>query len=208
MAVGRKRSFCKMDALDKAMRLFWENGYSGTSLGDITSELGLHKPSLYAAFGNKEQLFTSTLEHYRSVYAAPNLKHLSTNLSSPLEHRLLGYIYGLIKLFTDKQTPLGCFFLKSSCEGDSCVFPVELTTKLKQMAVEDKTFLASFFQQEKAYGRLAKDANEDEIAEYLLTLIYGLAVQAIAGKTPLILQNSAQRALLAIPLTDSSNKND
>ena len=52
MRAGRKRAFDKQEALDKAMRVFWASGYSGTSLSDLTTALGINKPSLYAAFGN------------------------------------------------------------------------------------------------------------------------------------------------------------
>ncbi|MCB1719370.1 MAG: helix-turn-helix transcriptional regulator, partial [Candidatus Competibacteraceae bacterium] len=51
MSAGRKRAFDKAEALDKAMRVFWENGYSGTSVTDLTAALGINKPSMYAAFG-------------------------------------------------------------------------------------------------------------------------------------------------------------
>ncbi len=47
MKVGRKRAFDKAEALDKAMRLFWANGYSGTSLSDLTNTLGINKPSVW-----------------------------------------------------------------------------------------------------------------------------------------------------------------
>jgi len=64
MAAGRPRSFDKDIALEKAMKLYWKQGYANTSLVDLTETLGITKPSLYAAFGGKEQLFISALELY------------------------------------------------------------------------------------------------------------------------------------------------
>jgi hypothetical protein len=59
---GRPREFCVHDALAKALRIFWTKGYEGTSLNDLTEAMGITRPSLYAAFGNKESLFRNALD--------------------------------------------------------------------------------------------------------------------------------------------------
>ncbi len=76
MSAGRKRTFDEEQALEAAMRVFWQKGYVGTSLSDLTAALGINKPSLYAAFGNKEQLFASALARYGSRYGLPHAEHL------------------------------------------------------------------------------------------------------------------------------------
>jgi len=64
MRTGRPRSFCKEDALDKAMTVFWRHGYEGASMADLTKAMGINPPSLYACFGSKEGLFKTVLERY------------------------------------------------------------------------------------------------------------------------------------------------
>ena len=64
MSSGRQRQFDERVALDAAMEVFWSNGYSSTSLSDVTDAMGINKPSLYAAFGNKEALFLRALNRY------------------------------------------------------------------------------------------------------------------------------------------------
>ena len=68
MKAGRHRSFDKNNTLEKAMRVFWQNGYPGTSLTDLTTAMGINKSSLYAAFGNKEKLFNQAIEFYLNKY--------------------------------------------------------------------------------------------------------------------------------------------
>ena len=68
-ARGRPRSFDREVALDQAMRVFWSKGFAGTSLGDLTSAMGIASPSLYAAFGSKEGLFASCLAHAGELIA-------------------------------------------------------------------------------------------------------------------------------------------
>src|SRR4051794_29797280 len=61
---GRPREFCVEHALATALRVFWSKGYEGTSLTDLTNAMGITRPSLYAAFGNKESLFRKALDLY------------------------------------------------------------------------------------------------------------------------------------------------
>src|SRR2546430_15073461 len=62
---GRPRAFDPDAALERAMHVFWAKGYEGASLSDLTRAMRVNRPSLYAAFGNKEQLFRKVLDRYR-----------------------------------------------------------------------------------------------------------------------------------------------
>ena len=119
MSAGRKRAFDKAEALDKAMRFFWDNGYSGTSVNDLSAALGINKPSLYAAFGNKERLFATALEHYMTQYGAPLMERLAQPEEAPLAERMRSYLLGIVNLVSDTESPKGCLFVKSNCESGS-----------------------------------------------------------------------------------------
>jgi len=64
---GRPREFDLEEALDKAIDVFWRHGYGGTSLSDLTEAMGISRPSLYSAFGNKEQTFKAAVERYAHI---------------------------------------------------------------------------------------------------------------------------------------------
>src|SRR5580658_8032812 len=68
--MGRPRCFCEEDALEAAMRVFWEKGYEGASLTDLTEAMGINRPSLYATFGDKEALFRRAMQRYAEGPAA------------------------------------------------------------------------------------------------------------------------------------------
>lgn len=73
---GRPREYDPQLALDAAMAVFWERGFSGTSLTDLSTAMGMNRPSLYAAFGDKRALFHRALEHYEA--------HMRETLGVPL----------------------------------------------------------------------------------------------------------------------------
>src|SRR5260221_13177665 len=62
--IGRPRAFDIAEALEQALRVFWKKGYEGASLSDLTGAMGINRPSLYAAFGDKEELFRKALDLY------------------------------------------------------------------------------------------------------------------------------------------------
>ena len=199
MKAGRKRSFCKDEALDKAMRVFWENGYAGTSVAHLTSALGINKPSLYAAFGNKEQLFATAMEHYMDEYAAQLLDRLTNPPDAPLKERLKSYLLGIIEVICDRESPKGCMFVKSSCESDSVAIPDEISSSLKDMGLASEVALSELLEAEKLRGQLPEDTRVQDITGYLLSVTYGMTVLAQRGKTKEELRAVAEMAVSLLP---------
>src|SRR6478752_7045260 len=102
---GRPREFDPDEALERALELFWRQGYEGTSLGELTAAMGINRPSLYAAFGNKESLFRKALDRYTDEHMA----FIRTALEEPtargaIEALLRGYVASV----TNPRTPPGC----------------------------------------------------------------------------------------------------
>ncbi len=83
MPSGRPREFDIDQALDAALNVFWRKGYEGATLPDLTRAMGINRPSLYAAFGNKETLFRKSVERYVEGPAA----HIVEALEEPTARR-------------------------------------------------------------------------------------------------------------------------
>src|SRR5580693_2890312 len=114
--MGRPRCFCEEQALDRAMRVFWEKGYEGASLADLTEAMGINRPSLYAAFGNKEALFLKVLDRYGEGPAA----YVLESLQQPTARAVIEHLWhGSAKALGDPRNPRGCLALQSAlCCGD------------------------------------------------------------------------------------------
>jgi len=180
MAAGRHRNFDKDIALDNAMQVFWANGYPGTSLTDLTTAMGINKPSLYSAFGNKEQLFKNALDHYVTQYGAIHAKHLFT-AEQTLTERVQSYLISIATMQTDPTLPRGCFVCNSTSElGGDCL-PAAVSQSITTINNLTITTLVDFFTAEQAQGNLSSELSASVMANYLVTVQFGLAVMASNG---------------------------
>ncbi|NRA15498.1 MAG: TetR/AcrR family transcriptional regulator [Oceanospirillaceae bacterium] len=180
MKAGRHRTFDKDTALDQAMQVFWVNGYPGTSLADLTHAMGINKPSLYSAFGNKEKLYKSALERYVQKHGVIHAKHLFS-AEKNLNERVQCYLTSIAQMVTEPTLPGGCFVCLSTNEvGGTCIPAAALQT-IFNINQQSKTALTDFFTAEIAAGNLASERSPATVANYILSLQFGLSVMARNG---------------------------
>lgn len=181
MKAGRQRVFNKDVALEKAMEVFWTNGFPGTSLSDLTAAMGINKPSLYSAFGNKEELYKSTLKRYVEKQGAIHTKYLFS-ADKCLRERLQDYLTSIAQMVTDPKLPGGCYVCLSTSEvGGTCI-PEEAMQTIIKINKTTKSSLAAFFKSEIAAGNVINKRSPAVMANYILSLQFGLAVMARNGK--------------------------
>lgn len=187
MPGGRPRSFDPDAALDRALELFWQQGYEGTSLTELTAAMGINKPSLYAVFGNKEQLFARALDRYLAGPGAFAADALDEPTVRAVVERL---VFGAVELTTGTDTPHGCLTVKGvhACGPDAK--PVRDDAVRRRKAGE-----AALRRRFENAPDLPRHANAATLAQLVHTLTDGIAVQAAAGRTREELQAVAQLAL-------------
>jgi AcrR family transcriptional regulator len=191
---GRPRSFDADQALDRALQVFWRRGYEGTSLSDLTAAMGINRPSLYAAFGDKEALFRKALDRYAEGQA-PYVKEA---LEQPTARRVVeSLLRDAAVLLTDTRNPPGCLNVQGAlaCGGDA--EPVRRELALRRVAAQK--VLGVRLKQAQAEGDLPADANPAELARYVATVLHGMSVQAASGATRAELLRVAHTALQAWP---------
>lgn len=192
--VGRPRAFDMDTALEKALEVFWRKGYDGTSLSDLTEAMGINKPSLYAAFGNKEQLFLKAIELYEGRPCSFFLPALEKPTAYQVAEHML---YGAAMNMTDQSHPQGCVVVQGALSCSEAAATVK--EALINRRVEGEQKLRDRFERAKAEGDLPADADAETLARYLGTVLQGMAIQANNGATCDQLRLVAQMTLQAFP---------
>jgi AcrR family transcriptional regulator len=190
MPGGRPRAFDPDAALDRALEVFWQQGYEGTALSDLTAAMGINKPSLYAAFGNKEELFAAVVDRYVSGPGA----YAGQALEQPRARDAIeGLVYGAVDLTTRPQTP-GCLVVGcvQACGPDA--EPARRHAIACRKASE--TALRRRLERARDEGDLAGDPAD--VARFVMTVTDGIAVQAAGGTTREELLRAAEMALRAL----------
>jgi len=187
---GRPRSFDKQKALDAALQIFWRNGYEGTSTADLIAAMGIEKPSMYAAFGNKEQLFRQVLDHYENGPA-----HLASEaLQEPTARRVIEHLMrASADAGSDPHTPRGCLFVQGAlaCGNDADCIRAELISR----RAAGESGLRKRLQRAKREGDLPRTSDPAALARYVMAVLHGMSVRSSAGASRKELRGIAETAL-------------
>lgn len=193
--MGRPREFCTEYALSKALELFWRRGFEGTSLTDLTEAMGITRPSLYAAYGNKEDLFRKALDLYDETYLGFTREALQEPTARAVVERLLK---GFADAATDTEHPPGCLGTNGALACSAAAEPVRQELVKRRAAFE--LALCDRLDQAKESGDLPTTVQPADLARFIMTITQGMAVQGSSGATRQSLQRVATMALAAWPL--------
>jgi AcrR family transcriptional regulator len=192
--LGRPREFDTDAALEKAMRLFWAKGYEGTSVADLTGELGISRPSLYAAFGDKQSLFCAALERY----AAGPAGYVAAALGKPTAREVAEQLLkGAADLQAGARNPGGCLTVTGAIACGDEAEPVRQA--LNAHRTEGVALLRRRFEQAKAQHDLTMDSDPASLARFLAAVVYGMAVLASGGASRKELEQVIRTAMKAWP---------
>ena len=194
MPKGRPREFDVDKALDCALRVFWRRGYEGATLPDLTAAMGINRPSLYAAFGSKEELFRKALDRYVEGPAAFVREALNEPTARAVAERLLG---GTIDLVTDRRNPRGCLIVQGALACGETAESVRRELAARRVAGE--VAVRQRFERARADGDLPAEAEAADLARFVVTVMRGMAVQAAGGASREDLRRVAELALRAWP---------
>ena len=191
---GRPREFCTNQALASALRVFWSKGYEGASLADLTEAMGITRPSLYAAFGNKESLFCKALELYEHEKLAYVSKSLEASSARQVAERLL---QGALENQISNDGPRGCLDVISSV---ACGAEAEsIREQVLARGAKAKRKLVERMERAKTEGDLPSHIDPEALTSYLYAILQGMAVQAGAGASREELQGLIDTSLLVWP---------
>lgn len=192
---GRPRVLNREIGLDVAANLFWERGYEGTSIADLTAAMGITPPSLYATFGSKEELFRMALNHSINQQNNQRLELLDAKI--PVYEMLKLFLYDIAEGDTQPDKPRGCIVstavLQHSEENASVA---RTTAALREASIQ---VLKTRFDRAVSEGELAEGTDTDTLARFYGAVIQGMSAQACDGACTIRLKALVDIALNAWP---------
>ena len=191
---GRPREFCVEQALAAALRVFWSKGFEGASLTDLTEAMGITRPSLYAAFGNKEALFRKALD----LYEREKLAFMTAALDAPTARGVAErFLTSALAMQTSANDPHGCLSVIHSvaCGSEAESIKAEVVDR----RASSEAALRTRFEQAKADGDLPEGADPGALVRYLMAVVQGMALQAGSGVPRRELEQLVETTLLLWP---------
>lgn len=183
-----------------ALRVFWSKGYEGASMTDLTAAMGITKPSLYAAFGNKEQLFCKALD----LYEREKLDYVGKALAEPTARQVAEHLLrGALENQTSSCEPRGCLGVISS------VACGEEAESIRQFVLERgasaRRALVARMERAKAEGDIPAHVDVEGLTSHLYAILQGMAVQAGAGASRADLERLIETSMMLWPSVKKSS---
>lgn len=189
--VGRPRSFDKEEALKKAMHVFWEKGYEGTSMADLTESIGMKAPSLYAAFGNKDAIFKEVVQKYLPIVVNGQLATL--NNTSDIVEAVENTLKECVRLFTSPDNPHTCLIMTAAINASP--EHQDHVVSLRAMREDYRNAWVKRFEIAEKERQLTGQLSPQQLADFYVTLIQGMSLRAKDGANKEDLTRTAEIAL-------------
>jgi AcrR family transcriptional regulator len=185
---GRPRSFDELEALEKAIQVFWSKGYDGVTIDDLVDGMGVGRPSLYAVFGDKRTLFLRALRAYAEKKGALAAKALLS--PQTLRASLASFMRQTVEFSTAEGSALGCLIV--------CVAPLvddaEVQQFLQQATAGAMAMVERRFQDGISTGEIPPDFPVAVRARQVIDIVHGLTMRARMGSTRKALLRDAEEA--------------
>lgn len=196
--MGRHREFDVDEALDAVLCVFWRKGYEGASYTDLTEAVGVERPALYSAFGNKEALFRRALDRYYDRY----LDFFPAALEQPTSRDVAAHMLrGAAELHTRYPDNPGCLGVHGALAGSDDAESIRRA--LIEARANGEASLRERLERAKQEGDLPETINCAVLAAYVCAVLHGMAVQAKAGFSREMLEAVAEQALSTWPASGS-----
>jgi AcrR family transcriptional regulator len=191
---GRPSAFNYEETLEKALKVFWLRGYEGASMAELTDAMGINRPSIYAAYGNKEELFSKALTRYMAGPVSYVAEAMQEPTAKQVAEKLLTKS---AEFLSNERNPRGCMIAIGTLfagEGSE-----QVQRELISYRQGYEKALRERFDLAKSQNDLPQVVNTAALAKYIATVHQGMSVQSASGATKEELLAIAQQALKTWP---------
>lgn len=192
---GRPRSFDRDAALERAMLLFWRRGYEATSISELTAEMGITPPSLYAAFGDKQRLFREAVQRYLAQSGPCSAQVFAEEPTARAAIERL--LRSAAEELTRRDRPSGCMVVTAAT--NCCPESADIQADLAALRAQSAERLQARIARAVTEGELPAGTDAAGLATFYTTVIQGMTVQARDGASRDALLAAAAAALRAWP---------
>jgi len=190
---GRPREFDMDEALDQAIRVFCEQGYNATSIGDLIDAMGLASGSIYKAFKDKRAVFLAALD--RHIVLRKEQIAAAGRSSKPARERLRDVLAHFVEVSKGVEGRRGCMVVGSAVE--LAILDKEIAARVNASMTKNEAFLADLIRQGQADKSISTGIDPDETARVIVCLTQGLRVVGKSGRAP---QDTAAAVNIAMKL--------
>ncbi len=174
---GRPRTFDRDTVLDRAVITFWAKGYRGASLDDLTESMGINRPSLYASFGSKHDLYMESIDRYAATLGCQPVEAL--HHEPDIKQAVAVFFETSIRCATSKDRPKGC--LIASVAVEDAEEDEQIREKLSIMFVDSDRVIADRFQVAQDKGQLPQGSDPQSLARMTVSITHSIAARARVG---------------------------
>lgn len=192
---GRPREFDREQALLQALDVFWQRGYEPASVAQLCTAMGIKPPSLYAAFGNKAELFLEAAEYYEKTFWSEAKRAIEAE--EDVRVAITNFFLAAAAILTSTSAPCGCLVVLAAVNVSVESQPVMDT--LWQLRQNSRETFTRRLARAKHERQLAADADVPALAATLYALIEGMSLQARDGATQAELEKIARTAGVFLP---------
>jgi AcrR family transcriptional regulator len=177
------------------LTVFWQRGYEPASVAELCKAMGINAPSLYAAFGNKAQLFMEAVQYYETFYWDAVYERMESE--PDLYQAMHEFFYAAARILTSQDAPCGCLVVL----GAANVSPEsqDLNEALKALRREGRDCFLNRLKKAVAAGDLSSELDIESLASTLNTLLEGMSLQARDGMTQVELEGIASYVMALLP---------
>lgn len=192
---GRPLSFDRETVLERAMHVFWRQGYETTTIQDLTAAMGITAPSLYSAFGDKEGLYMEAVSFYRSRYGE-HAKHILDSVPTA-RAAVRALLFDTAYLMSDPELPSGCMVMNSAtnCSASS----EHVQSAVAERRAEGLGWIQERIERGIREGDVPAGTDAAALARFYFTVIAGMSIQARDGADCATMQAIIDSAMEAWP---------